>query len=162
MNNMIDFVDINLQEKEMVLSWRNDESIKKWMYDGDDILLDNHLNFIDSLEGIKNKHYMVVKKDDNYLGVVDFTNIDFKHKVADFGLYSNPFEKVAGIGRILEEICIKYAFELLKLDTLKLEVFDENEKAKALYTKYNFQKTGMKVMNGKDVVCMELERKGKI
>ena len=60
-------------------------------------------------------------------------NIDFENKITDFGLYSNPFEKVAGVGRILEEICIKYAFELLKLDTLKLEVFDENIQVKNLH-----------------------------
>lgn len=155
---LIDFVDMTLSEKEMVLSWRNDENIKRWMYNQDDISLENHLKYIDSLEGLKDKQYLTVKKDDSYIGVIDFTNIDFKNNVTDFGLYANPFEKVAGVGRILEEICIKYAFELLKLDTLKLEVFTKNEKAKALYKKYNFQETGCKIVDGKDVVCMELNR----
>ena len=159
---MIDFSDMTLAEKEMVLSWRNNENIKRWMYSQDDIKLEDHLSYIDSLEVLIDKQYLTVKKNDRYIGVIDFTNIDFENKITDFGLYSNPFEKVAGVGRILEEICIKYAFELLKLDTLKLEVFDENIQVKNLHKKYNFQETGYKIVNGKNVICMELKRKGKI
>ena len=159
---LIDFLDMTLAEKEMVLSWRNNENIKRWMYSQDDIKLEDHLSYIDSLEVLIDKQYLTVKKNDRYIGVIDFTNIDFENKITDFGLYSNPFEKVAGVGRILEEICIKYAFELLKLDTLKLEVFDENIQVKNLHKKYNFQETGYKIVNGKNVICMELKRKGKI
>jgi UDP-4-amino-4,6-dideoxy-N-acetyl-beta-L-altrosamine N-acetyltransferase len=65
--------------------------------------------------------------------VVNFTNIDHLKKECYFGLYANPFEKIAGVGRILEEICIKYAFDILKLNTLKLEVFSNNKKAINLY-----------------------------
>ena len=144
------------------LVWRNNENIKRWMYSQDDIKLEDHLSYIDSLEVLIDKQYLTVKKNDRYIGVIDFTNIDFENKITDFGLYSNPFEKVAGVGRILEEICIKYAFELLKLDTLKLEVFDENIQVKNLHKKYNFQETGYKIVNGKNVICMELKRKGKI
>lgn len=155
---LIDFADLNYQEKEMVLSWRNDESIKKWMYNKDDITLENHLKYIQNLEGSKEKHYMVVKKDDKYIGVVDFTNIDFKNKVTDFGLYANPFEKIVGVGGMLQEISIIYALEVLKLNTLKLEVFDENIKAINLYKRYNFQETCKKAVNGKNVICMKLNR----
>lgn len=156
---LIDFTDMCLQEKKMVLAWRNDESIKKWMYNKNDISLQNHLNFIDSLESTKENQYILLKKGDIYIGVIDFKNIDFKNKTTDFGLYANPFEKVLGVGRVLEEICIKYAFEMLKLEVLKLEVFDENTKAKNLYEKFNFHITGKKVVNEKEVLCMELENR---
>jgi hypothetical protein len=43
-----------------------------------------------------------------------------------FGLCANPFEKITGVGRILEGICVKHVFELLKLNELKLEVFDRD------------------------------------
>ena len=153
---LIDFVDMSLDEKKMVLSWRNHSEIKKWMYTDDNINLDSHLSFINSLRNIKEKQYMVVKKDNQYMGVIDFYNIDNSTKECEFGLYANPFEKIAGVGRVLEEICIKYAFEFLKLTKLKLEVFEDNKKARNLYKKYMFQEVGEKMINDKKVICMEL------
>ncbi len=155
---LIDFVDTTLSEKKMVLSWRNDESIKKWMYDKQDISIDNHLKYIETLENLNTKQYCIVKKDDNYIGVVDFTNIDFENRTTDFGLYANPFEKIPGVGRILEEICIKYAFDILNLKTLKLEVFSDNKKAINLYKKFKFKESGEKMIDNKEVICMELSK----
>jgi len=155
---LIDFVDMSLAEKKMVLSWRNHSEIKKWMYTTDDIELESHLAFIDSLEDQKDKQYMIVKKDDRYIGIVDFYDIYREKKECEFGLYANPFEKIAGVGRVLEEICIKYAFEFLKLAKLKLEVFEGNKQVRNLHRKYDFQEIREKMINDKKVICMERER----
>ncbi len=158
---LIDFVDMGFEEIEMVLEMRNNNEIKRWMYNKDDIELDSHLQFINTLLFDTIKQYFLVRKDEQYLGVVDFTNIDNKTKECDFGLYANPFIKTAGIGRILEEICIKYVFDVLKLKKLKLEVFSENEKALKLYKKYNFKEVDSKMINNKRVVCMELKNENR-
>ena len=151
------FVELSNNEKLMVLSWRNDKSIRKWMYDSQIISENNHLNFIDNLINDKNNIYFLVCKNDQNIGVIYFNEINYENKTCYFGLYANPFEKIAGVGRILEEICIKYTFEVLKLIKLKLEVFEENEKARALYKKYKFQEVGKKTVNDKKVICMELK-----
>lgn len=151
------FVELNNNEKLMVLSWRNDKSIRKWMYNSQIISESNHLNFIDKLENNKNNMYFLVYKDNKNLGVIYFNSIDYRNQSCYFGLYANPFEKIAGVGRILEEVCIKYTFEVLKLTKLKLEVFEKNEKARALYRKYKFQEVGKKMINDKKVICMELK-----
>ena len=59
---------------------------------------------------------------------------------------------------MLLENVTKYAFEILKLDTLKLEVFADNEKALHLYKKYGFEEIGVKTVNDKSVICMELNK----
>jgi len=155
---LIDFVDLSLEEKHMVLNWRNHNEIKKWMYSTHNIVLENHLTFIKNLVDKIDKQYIVVKKDDAYIGVIDFYDIDNSKKECEFGLYANLFEKIAGVGRILEEVCIKYAFDILKLNKLKLEVFEENEKAISLYKKYGFKQSGKKIINDKKVICMELKK----
>ena len=124
--DLINFVDLTLEEKKMVLAWRNHESIKKWMLDVGNITLKNHLKFISSLSMSKTKEYMVVKKDANYIGVVDFTDIDFTKRCADIGLYANPLEKIKGAGSLLLEAGMKYAFEVLKLKTLKFSFKIQN------------------------------------
>ena len=159
---LIDFVDLSLEEKKMVLEWRNSPEIKKWMYSNDDIELKNHLKFIDSLELAKDKQYFLVKKDDKYIGIVDFTKIDHKNSSTYFGLYANPYEKITGVGKTLEELCIKYAFEVLNLNKLKLEVFSNNIKAINLYKKFNFKETSKKIVNNKEVICMELNKRDSI
>jgi UDP-4-amino-4,6-dideoxy-N-acetyl-beta-L-altrosamine N-acetyltransferase len=51
---------------------------------------------------------------------------------------------------------IKYVFTILKLKKLKLEVFSDNQKALNLYEKFNFKETSKKIVNHKNVICMEL------
>ena len=64
---LINFIDLIYDEKKMVLEWRNNQNIKKWMYTQDDINLESHLNFIDSLKNSKDKLYFLVKKDNIYI-----------------------------------------------------------------------------------------------
>jgi len=151
---MIDFVDLTPIEKENVLRYRNHENIRKWMYSTKEITLKEHIAFINALLGDEKKQYLLVKKDGVDIGVVDFV---FEKQETFFGLYANPFEKVAGVGRILEEVCIKYVFDILKLDKLKLEVFSENQRAFNLYKKFSFKETKIKEINAKDVICRKLK-----
>jgi len=157
--NLINFVDLTLDEKKMILSWRNHPSVKQWMYGTNDITLENHLAFIESLKNSKDKLYFVVKQDDQYIGVIDFTELN--NPELYFGLYANPDTKIAGIGRVLEKISIDYAFNMLKKDTLKLEVFSENIQVRNLHKKFKFIEAGTKIINNKEVICMELKNENR-
>ena len=153
---LIDFVDLTQKEVLLVLAWRNHENIKKWMYSQDEISKEAHLGFLDELQFSKSRQYMVVKKDNNYVGVVYFTKIDGVNKESYFGLYANPFEKISGIGQTLGEVCLKYILDLLNLNKIKLEVFSDNVRALKLYKKYNFKGMGEKSVNDRQVICMQL------
>lgn len=148
------FVDLSLEEKKMVLSWRNNPNIKKWMYTNDDITLDNHLKFIDSLKENDLKKYFLVMNNEQYIGVIDFT--DISEKSLKMGLYSNPDLK--GMGRILLEIIVEYSFNVLNTDKIIAEVFSNNTQAYALYEAFKFKKVIQKDLNNKRVICMELLR----
>lgn len=66
--------------------------------------------------------------------MIDFVNITTKS--CEFGLYAKPDLK--GVGQILINEIIKYAFEILKIKNLKACVFKDNEKALKLYKNNNF------------------------
>jgi UDP-4-amino-4,6-dideoxy-N-acetyl-beta-L-altrosamine N-acetyltransferase len=140
----------------MVLSWRNHPEVKKWMYNVEDISIENHLLFIDNLKTSKDKKYFLVQDSKYDIGVIDFTNIDSVALECDFGLYANPFLKIQGTGKILQEACIRYAFDVLKMGKLRLDVFCDNTKAINLYQQHNFKKVGEKQIRGRDLICMEL------
>ncbi len=153
---LVNFIDLTIEEKKMILSWRNHPSIKQWMYNSNDIALDNHLEFIETLKNCVDKLYFLVKQDNSYIGVIDFTNIDKNSDSSEFGLYTNVEFK--GMGKVLLNCICDYGFNALNIDKLIAEVFAENEKAINLYKKYKFQEVGKKEINNKEVICMELKK----
>src|SRR3990167_2731780 len=148
---LINFIDLTLEEKKMILSWRNHPSIKQWMYNSDDILLENHLNFIETLKSCADKLYFLVKLDDDYIGVIDFTNIDKESKSSEFGLYANI--ELKGMGKVLLNSICEYGFHALNINKL----IAKNEKAINLYKKFNFKDITRKTVNNKEIICMELK-----
>ncbi len=155
---LLNFIDLKLEEKEMILKWRNHSEIRKWMYNQDEIKLKEHLSFIDSLKSRKDKLYFLVKKEDEFIGVIDFTQLVEKTSV-HMGIYSNP--NIKGNGKILLNKIINYSFNNLKVKRIFSEVFAENDKAHNLYKKFNFKDISEKIVNNKKVICMELENENR-
>jgi len=156
---LVNFTDLSLDEKKMVLEWRNHLSIRKWMFTQEIISLDDHLNYIESLDEKEDRAYFLVKKDSQAIGVIDFTNIDHASKRTEFGIYSNPTLK--GVGNLLMESIINYAFNVLKFDTLISEVFEDNISAIKLYKRYNFREIVTKNVNDQNIICMELKNENR-
>ena len=156
---LINFIDLSQEEKMMILEWRNKIDIQKWVHTQNDISLEEHLDFIDSLKTIKDKLYFLVKKDNIYIGVIDFTQIK-PNESLHMGIYTNPDLK--GYGKILLETIIYFSFEILKVVKIYSEVYFENEKAYLLYKSYGFKEYAEKIVNNKKVICMDLNNKGKI
>ena len=137
------FIQLNYDEKLMILEWRNHSETSKFMINKK-VELKEHLNFINSLKENKTKLYFLL--DD--IGVIDFTNIT--DKKADIGLYKNPNKQK--VGSILMKHIVDYGFNVLKLEKLILYVYKNNQKAINLYKKFNF-----KIVDKKDnLLKMEL------
>lgn len=156
---ILNFIDLELREKEMILEWRNHPEIRKWMYNEYEIKLEEHLSFIESLKSRKDKLYFLVKKENEFIGVIDFLDLDKKEIF--YGIYSNPNSKILGVGRVLNEVSINFAFNVLKVSKLKLEVFKDNIQVINLHKKYKFKEISEKFVNSKKVICMELENENR-
>ena len=154
------FVDLNDDEKSMVLIWRNNDDIRRWMYNPKVISTKEHLKFIETLVPDGNNLYFLIQQNSENIGVIYFNEIDCNN-CCYFGLYANPFSKVVGVGRVLEEVSIRYVFDILKIDTLKLEVFSANAQVVNLHKKYKFVEFKRKIINKKEVICMELKNENR-
>jgi UDP-4-amino-4,6-dideoxy-N-acetyl-beta-L-altrosamine N-acetyltransferase len=150
------FIDLTDDEKLMVLSWRNDANIRKWMYSSEIISKENHFDFVDSLKNRKTDQYFLVQDNEEDIGVIYFNKINYINSSCYFGFYGKPRSIIRGLGRILEEVSINYAFNDLKINKLKLEVFNDNMLVRNLHKKYNFKEVDKKNVNEKQVICMEL------
>lgn len=139
---LLNFTNLDEKEKEMILRWRNSEEIRRWMFTDHIISLEEHLRFIDSLRNDNKNFYFLAKRASEYLGIISLTRVDLRNRNAYLGIYANPEKKIAGAGSMLGETLLKLAFDVVKLHTLKLEVFEDNERAIALYRKLGFSEEG--------------------
>lgn len=137
------FLNISREKKEMVLDWRNHDSIRKWMYSDKIISLEEHTTFCNQLiEDNENFYWIAKSKDGNFVGIIYLNRTDFKNKHAYIGIYSNPFNEIKNKGYLLIRCIKNLAFEIAGLHTLKLEVIDNNQKAIDFYKKSGFNEEG--------------------
>lgn len=155
---LVNFTCLSIKEKKMILEWRNSESIKKWMYNRDQISLNDHLSYIDSLSNKEDRKYFLIKNERNNYGVVDLTNI-IKNDSAELGIYVKPGLK--GHGSLLMYKIIDYAFNTLKLSLLSANVYLDNINAINLYEKFNFIVVGTTKDNNGELYYMELRNENR-
>ncbi|MDQ7822514.1 MAG: UDP-4-amino-4,6-dideoxy-N-acetyl-beta-L-altrosamine N-acetyltransferase [Candidatus Eremiobacteraeota bacterium] len=135
--SLINFIHLKVQEREMVLNWRNNEVIRKWMYNSEIISMKEHLEFLAGLKSSDHMHYWLVwTRESGYIGVISLNKINKLHKNAYIGIYSDPDKK--GIGTILIRMVFRLAFQIACLHTLKLEVIEDNLRALEFYRKNGF------------------------
>ena len=154
----IDFVNLTEEEQKIVLHWRNHDATQKWMHQPTLITLNEHLCFIENLKQRKDKQYLMIKSQQDNLGVINFIHIDIKQGTSALGLYINPDLQRKGTGKKLMEFAITYAFITLNLQNLTLEVFSHNERAISLYKKFNFKIIAKKNIKEKKILCMRLNK----
>ena len=157
--SLTNFIDLSDNNKLMVLDWRNNVDVRKWMYNSDIISKEEHLVFIDTLKTNKTKQYYLVSYKENSIGVMYFTDIDSTSKTAKFGIYSNPSLK--GNGKILMDSICKFGFNILNFHKIVAEVFADNQRAIKLYHHFNFTKTDEDLLNNKKVIYMELKNENR-
>ncbi|MBT5935836.1 UDP-4-amino-4,6-dideoxy-N-acetyl-beta-L-altrosamine N-acetyltransferase [Sulfurimonas sp.] len=150
---LLNFTQLSKQELEMTHNWRNTKSVQKFMLNPLDISLKSHLDFVSSLNNRDDKLYFLVKYENNYIGVIDFTQI--KGKGCMLGLYKNP--QTHNVGDILLNIISEYAFDTLKLAIIGAEVFSDNTQAIMLYKRHSFQEKSRKNLETRELIYMELK-----
>jgi len=137
------FVFLNKLEKEIVLNWRNNQSIRNNMYNNCIISSSEHFKFIEKLNTNKSKFYWLVRDASNLLGVFYLTNVDISNKRAYLGIYTNPLENKKGRGTKIIKTGMLLYFKKVNFHTLKLEVFEKNNVAIDFYLKVGFKKEGI-------------------
>lgn len=108
------FVNMSSWEKEMVLSWRNDSMVSKWMRNREQVSLDTHLRFIDSLNLRTDAYYWLVIKNKIPLGVFDIVDVDVVNNECEPGYYLNPQYMDSGIGLQFNYYCRSFVYTVLE------------------------------------------------
>jgi UDP-4-amino-4,6-dideoxy-N-acetyl-beta-L-altrosamine N-acetyltransferase len=131
------FTDLNIDEKKIVLEWRNHESIRKWMYNTDTIALENHLQFIAKLKADKTRLYFLVKRNEIPIGV--FSLIDIIHNSGDWGYYIAPLHQ-RNYGVEFYYYSLLFIYSVIKLSKVIGYALVDNKSANRFSDLFGFSK----------------------
>ncbi|MDH2608039.1 UDP-4-amino-4,6-dideoxy-N-acetyl-beta-L-altrosamine N-acetyltransferase [Acinetobacter baumannii] len=134
---------VQLKDAEMILTWRNQDSVRTNMYNHDIIELDAHLKWFNSILVNDTCRYFIYEQNNTPLGVLSFNDIDFKNKKASWAFYSGD-TTVRGIGSEMEQLALDYAFNELDLNKLCCEVLEFNFAVVNFHRKFGFKMEGIK------------------
>ena len=121
------FIMMNDDEKRMVLKWRNDDSVRRWMYSAKQATEEEHFNYINTLEGRDDRWYWIVYKKDLPVGVLVLALQDREKEIYEHGIYMNPNLYSGGFG-LFKEINI-LLFDVFGINNLCASVQSDNKNA---------------------------------
>lgn len=139
---------LRIEDWEVTFTWRNDlkfnnsilshsfpvteELEKAWIQEVVENRNNNELIF-----GICEKN------SDKLIGITKIYNINWISRNSNFGIYIySTKDRGRGFGKEVTELLIKYAFDVLNLRKIKLEVLEKNKTAIKLYQSLNFVTEG--------------------
>lgn len=139
----------NLRESdaEGMLEWMHDPETKQWFrYPMDKQTKDDVISFINSANGevgkVNSLHFAVADEDDKYLGTISLKNIDYTSKNAEYAISMRKCSRGTGAAYQATIQIINYAFNMLNLEKVYLNVLKENKRAIAFYEKVGFKFEG--------------------
>lgn len=136
--SFVNFFDLDIKEKEMVLEWRNHLEIRKWMYYKDIVAIENHLQFIDRLKEDKTKLYYLVKRNNISIGV--FSLVGIVDNIGEWGYYIAPSFHHKNLGVEFYYFVLKYIFESLNFSKIIGFTLIENKPANSFNDLFGFTK----------------------
>lgn len=137
---------IEKQDLDLVLSWRNQDNIRKWFLHTEPISLDSHIKWFDQYRKLKNDYvFIIIAKDfnDTPVGQVSLYKIDYKNKNAEYGrlMIGHPDAIGKGYAKQATKLLIDGGFQYFLLKEIYLEVKIDNYKAIGLYLDCGFKIT---------------------
>ncbi|SFM81877.1 UDP-4-amino-4,6-dideoxy-N-acetyl-beta-L-altrosamine N-acetyltransferase [Marinobacter pelagius] len=129
-------------ELELMLSWRNEPSVRQNMYTTHEIGLEEHLAWWATTKDSPRHRYFMYEYEGRPAGIVGFTGIDRGNQNASWAFYASP-EAPKGSGSRMEVLALDYAFGELGLHKLSCEVLAFNTSVIRLHEKFGFQVEGV-------------------
>lgn len=130
-----------LYEAELreVLAWRNDDRVRLWMDRPEIIPWEDHASFVRRLASDNGRLCYRVDRTGVGVGVINLT--DISDGEAELGLYRNPDLQEKGAGALLMTLIEDLSLEF-NITQLRLKVRHDNEPAKKLYKRLNYDLYG--------------------
>lgn len=131
-------VDVDLP---MLLSWRNHEDVRRFMFTQHKISLEEHRNWFAKASVDAARRLLIVEDMSGPLGYVQFSQVK-PGGVADWGFYARP-DAPKGSGRKLGQMALNHAFDELKLHKVCGQAIESNAASIAFHKRLGFAQEGV-------------------
>lgn len=142
----IRFVNIFTEDDsiiEKVRLWRNQEHVKKYMYNQHDISIQEHINYIEKLRNDKNKGLYIIYANADIIGVFQYS-INSRGNYLESGNYLTDEKYMGcGYGVIILYMLIEIAFKYLKVNKVYSEILGTNKKVISMHKKMGIIQEGL-------------------
>jgi UDP-4-amino-4,6-dideoxy-N-acetyl-beta-L-altrosamine N-acetyltransferase len=125
----------------LVLAWRNDPDVRRYMYSQHVITLDEHQQWFERALADPKRHLRIFEVNHQALGYVNFNETGIGG-IADWGFYAAP-DAPKGSGRQLGRAALDHAFNQLKLHKVCGQALDSNARSIRLHKSLGFQQEGI-------------------
>ena len=131
------FRRINNEDLRMILEWRTNPDVTKFMYTDLEFDIDNQKIWYERIQKDLSRKDWIINADEEDVGLVSIVNIDKVNKRCEWAYYlGSPSVRGKGVGKSVELNILNYVFEVLKLQKLCCEVFTSNEMVIKLHEKF--------------------------
>jgi UDP-4-amino-4,6-dideoxy-N-acetyl-beta-L-altrosamine N-acetyltransferase len=135
--------DIKESDLMQILYWRNQDSIRKVMYNSEIISLDQHQKWFERLQESESAISKIFYFDQVPYGVLNINHIDLINNSCEWGFYIGANNAPRGIGTMLGYTSLNYIFKELKIRKLIAKVLSTNEKSLVFHQKLGFIHEGI-------------------
>jgi len=128
------------------LEWLADPEINQYILTtAKDLTLEKEKEYIRKSNKDKTKaKFAICTKMNQHIGVVSLDKVDQKNKSGSLGIFIGDKKyHNQGYGTESLEVILNYGFKTLKLNRIRLGVFENNKKAQKVYQKIGFKKEGV-------------------
>jgi RimJ/RimL family protein N-acetyltransferase len=127
----------------LTLLWRNQDNIRKWFINTDILQEDKHLAWFEHYKNLDNDFvFLILAKDLNNqpVGQISLYNINWEICHAEYGrlMIGNPIARGKGYAKQATTLLLDFAFNILNINEVILEVKPDNKAAIAVYQSAGF------------------------
>jgi len=140
----LEFIKIKEEHLEIIRKWRTDPDVSRFMYTDPSISPGEQKRWYEKIQKDASKRYWIIKSDDEYVGLVNFYDIDERNKRCSWAYYLGEAKhRGKGFGREIELNILSHAFDERGYNKLCCEVFAENEIVVKIHQKYGSKIEGV-------------------
>jgi RimJ/RimL family protein N-acetyltransferase len=131
---------------ERCYRWMNDPSIVRTLKTRYPIAFQNEIEWLERAmhPSSSERHFAIERKDDRaHIGNASIHDIDWVSRTAAFGLFiGEPSAWNRGFGSDAIRTLVRFAFDEMNLQKLRINVFEYNDRAKHVLETHNFVQEG--------------------
>jgi UDP-4-amino-4,6-dideoxy-N-acetyl-beta-L-altrosamine N-acetyltransferase len=140
---MLQFLSIKPDNIELILNWRTDPEVTRYMFSDVEYNLDNQKKWYQKTLTEESSKYWMISYQQKPIGVINLSDIDYTNRHCTWGYYIGE-AAYRSIGGIIPPYLYNYVFNEMRLHKITAEVMDGNCNLMKLHEMHGYRLVGKK------------------